>query len=99
QFLYKNSLSSLMNSQVEFKRLIKPFPELFYLFDQMLEATIRRCIILWPKKIVDRNSLEKLNSVVFERIINIRMLVHHALISFYGGDFDRFFDYYEMGIL
>jgi hypothetical protein len=92
QFLYKNRSSDPIPLYEKGKGHIKPFSELFHLFEQMVEICIRCCIILWPKKILDRDSLKKLYSVVFDKIFDIRMLVYQALGSFHGGDFNKTFD-------
>jgi hypothetical protein len=92
QFLHKNRSSGPIRLDEEDIAYIKPFLELFYVFEQMVEICIRCCIILWPKKISDRYSLRKLYSVVFDKILDIRMLVYQALGSFHGGDFNKIFD-------
>jgi hypothetical protein len=65
---------------------------LFYIFDQVIYLYIRRCIIQWPKTVNDRASISKLYSAVFSRITEMRLLLHQALGSFYGGDIDKYFD-------
>ncbi|MGC2669337.1 MAG: hypothetical protein WA220_09170, partial [Candidatus Nitrosopolaris sp.] len=72
--------------------LKKSFSELFYIFDQVIYLYIRRCIILWPKKVSDKSSLSKIYSAVVGRITDMRLLLHQALSSFHGGEFDEYFD-------
>ena len=74
----------------------KSLLELLYIFHEIINAYMLRSMILWPKKIKDKDILYKLYSIVFNKIADIRKVMHQALSSFHGGRFNQHFVNYVM---
>jgi hypothetical protein len=56
-------------------------------------------MILWPKIIEDRDTLNKVYSILFSKIVNMRLLIAQRFGPFYGGTFDKIFDNYAMSMV
>ena len=51
--------------------------ELLQIFNEIINAYMLRCLILWPEKIKDKRVLDKLNSIVFGKIMDMRRVLHN----------------------
>ena len=64
--------------------------ELLDIFHEIMIAYIIRSMILWPKKIENRNMLNKVYSILFSKIANIRILIAQKLDPYSDNQFEDY---------
>ena len=70
--------------------------QLLDMFYETINVCMLRSTILWPQKIKDTKILYKLNSIVFNKITDMRQVLYQALSSFHSGQFNSDFVNYTM---
>ena len=70
--------------------------ELLQIFNEIINAYMLRCLILWPEKIKDKRVLDKLNSIVFGKIMDMRRVLQQSLRSIHGEQFNSYFIRYAL---
>jgi hypothetical protein len=67
---------------------------LLKIFYEIASVYLHRLLVIWPKEIKDKATLQRLCCIVFAKIAEIRNLIEIALKFVHGGDFERYFDSY-----
>ena len=70
--------------------------QLLDIFYETTNVCMLRSAILWPQKIKDQKLLYTLNSIVFNKITDMRQVLYQALSSFHSGQFNSDFVNYAM---
>jgi hypothetical protein len=70
--------------------------QLLDIFYETINVSMLRSTILWPQKIKDKKILYALNSIVFNKITDMRKVLNQALRSFHSGQFNSDFVNYAM---
>ena len=68
--------------------------EIFY---EMASVYLHRLLVIWPKEVKDKATLERLCCSVFAKIAEIRKLIEISLKFVHGGDFEKYLDNYSRG--
>ena len=70
---------------------MKALLEIFY---EMTSVYLHRLLVIWPKEVKDKGTLQRLCCIVFTKIAEIRKLIETGLKFVHGGDFEQYFDSY-----
>ncbi|MFZ0511692.1 MAG: hypothetical protein WAM14_08810, partial [Candidatus Nitrosopolaris sp.] len=82
--LYATTKNDKEKYAVQLQPIKKALDELLYIFYEIMIAYVIRSMILWPKKIENRDTLNKAYSMLFSRIANIRILIAQAFEDSYS---------------
>jgi hypothetical protein len=72
--------------QSEFLKIIRLITQPIQIFHEMVNMYIAYSILLWPKKIQDKDTLKELYTAVFTKIANMQVRTVEILRSLYPSD-------------
>jgi hypothetical protein len=82
--LYASTKNDKEKYAVQLQPIKKALDELLDIFYEIMVAYLIRSMILWPKKIENRNILNKAYSMLFSKIASIRVLIAQAFKDSYS---------------
>ena len=82
--LYATTKNDKEKYAVQLQPIKKALVELLDIFHEMMIAYVLRSMILWPKKIQNRNIRNKAYSMLFSKIANIRILIAQGFEDSYS---------------
>jgi hypothetical protein len=68
--------------------IVNLISELFHIFYEVVDIYMIRSMMVWPKKIQDRDILKKLYSIIFTKIADMQLRMSDLLSTTVAGDFN-----------